>query len=76
MCNRVFMATVLTVLLAAGGTPGARAQQPMGLGPQEVTPSGWTFNIAPYLWVANINTDLSFNLPPELGGTVWIRGWR
>ena len=70
MCNQVFMATVLTVLLAAGGTPGARAQQPMGLGQQQATPSGWTFNIAPYLWVANVSTDLSFNLPPELGGTV------
>ncbi len=70
MLSRITMAAVLTVLLAAGGISGARAQQPMSSGQQSPGPSGWTFNIAPYLWFANINTDLSFNLPPALGGTV------
>jgi hypothetical protein len=70
MRNQTVMAAVLTALLAAGGTSAAQAQQPMGLGQQAANPSGWTFNLAPYLWVANINTELSFNLPPALGGTV------
>jgi hypothetical protein len=70
MLNRIVMVAVLTVVLAAGATSGARAQQPMGLNQQSAGPSGWTFDIAPYLWFANINTDVSFNLPPALGGTV------
>jgi hypothetical protein len=70
MLNRIVMAAVLTVLLAAGPTSGARAQQPMGLGQQAAGPSGWTFEVAPYLWMPTINTSLSFNLPPALGGTV------
>jgi hypothetical protein len=70
MLNRIATAAVLTLLLAAGGMSGARAQQPMTSGQQPPGPSGWTFNLAPYLWVANINTDLKLNLPPALGGTV------
>jgi hypothetical protein len=70
MLNRIVMFAVLTAVLAAGGTSVARAQQPMGLNQQAAGPSGWTFDVAPYLWFANINTDVSFNLPPALGGTV------
>jgi len=64
------MAAVVTTLLAAGGTSGARAQQPIGWGQQAANPSGWTFEVAPYLWMPSINANLNFNLPPELGGTV------
>ena len=71
MPNRIVMGAVLTAaLLATGSMSGARAQQPMGLGQPATGPSGWTFDVAPYLWFANINTNLSFNLPPALGGTV------
>jgi hypothetical protein len=70
MLNRIVIVTVVTGLLVLGGTHGVRAQQPMGLGQPAPGPSGWTFNLAPYLWFANINTDLSLNLPPALGGTV------
>jgi hypothetical protein len=70
MSNRIVAATVMTVLLAAGGVSVARAQQPMGLNQQAAGPSGWSFDVAPYLWFANINTNVSFNLPPALGGTV------
>jgi hypothetical protein len=42
----------------------------MGLNQQAAGPSGWTFDVAPYLWFANIHSDASFNLPPALGGTV------
>jgi hypothetical protein len=70
MSIRIVLAGVLTAALTAGGNSVARAQQPMGLNQQVAGSSGWTFNVAPYLWFANINTDLSFNLPPALGGTV------
>jgi hypothetical protein len=70
MLNRIVMVAVLTALLAAEGTSAAQAQQPMGLNQQAAGSSGWTFDVAPYLWFANINTDVSFNLPPALGGTV------
>jgi hypothetical protein len=70
MLNRIVMATVLTLLLAVGGTAGARAQQPISFGQQATNPSGWTFNVAPYLWMPSLNTNLNFNLPPALGGTV------
>jgi len=70
MLNRIVTAAVLMVLLAAGGTSGARAQQPIGLEQQAANPSGWTFNIAPYLWMPSVHANLSLNLPPALGGTV------
>jgi hypothetical protein len=70
MSIRIVMVAVLTAALAAGETSVARAQQPMGLNQQVAGSSGWTFDLAPYLWFANINTDVSFNLPPALGGTV------
>ena len=60
------MAVVLTIVIATGGISSARAQQPISLG-QPAAP-GWNFEVAPYLWVANINTTMNFNLPPALGG--------
>jgi hypothetical protein len=70
MSKRIVIGFGLALLLAAGGTSGARAQQPVGVGQQAANPSGWTFEVAPYLWIANINSNLSYNLPPALGGTV------
>jgi hypothetical protein len=70
MLNRIVMAAGLTLLLAAGGTSGAQAQQPISSGHQPAGPSGWTFDVAPYLWMPSINANLNFNLPPALGGTV------
>ena len=31
-------------------------------------PSGWTFDIAPYLWLPSLHTTLNYNLPPALNG--------
>ncbi|HET6606835.1 MAG TPA: hypothetical protein VFG62_09215 [Rhodopila sp.] len=70
MLKRIAAAVVITIILTVGGMPGASAQQPMSSGQQASGQSGWTFNFAPYLWFANINTDLNLNLPPDLGGTV------
>jgi hypothetical protein len=68
MLNRILVAAVLTILIATGGISGARAQQPISLGQPAPNPSGWSFDVAPYLWFANINTTMNFNLPPALGG--------
>jgi len=46
----------------------AMAQQPSGQSPQASSTTGWTFNIAPYMWLPNINANFSYNLPPVLGG--------
>jgi hypothetical protein len=70
MLRRIVMAVVLVGLLTAGTMSGARAQQPASAGQPTANPSGWTFNVAPYAWFATVNTSLSFNLPPALGGTV------
>jgi hypothetical protein len=67
MLNRVIMVVALTGLLAIGAASNAQAQQPASQGQQAAGPSGWTFNIAPYLWLPRINTTLNYNLPPALG---------
>jgi hypothetical protein len=63
MFHRIVMAALLTGLLAGG----AHAQQPTSIGQQTTNPSGWTFNVAPYLWLPTINTTLNYNLPSPLG---------
>ena len=68
MLRRIVMAAVLTCLLAAGAASGAQAQQPAGPGQPAASPSGWTFNVAPYLWFASLNATTSLNLPPAVGG--------
>jgi hypothetical protein len=70
MYYRIVRAGVLILLFAVGGTSGSRAQQPMSLEQQAANPHGWTFNVAPYLWMPSVHANLEFNLPPELGGTV------
>jgi hypothetical protein len=71
MSNRIVMAAVLTALLAAAeATSGAQAQQPTSAGQQAANPSGWTFNIAPYMWLPTLKTTLNNNLPPALEGRV------
>src|SRR5271166_6205413 len=70
MSRRIVMATFWAWLLAAGGMSGAHAQQPISAGQPAVTGSGWTFNVAPYLWMPHLDVTNSFNLPPALGGTL------
>ena len=70
MLSRVVMTTALAGLLAGGAITGAQAQQPASSGQQAANSSGWTFNIAPYGWFANINVTSNLPLPPALGGTV------
>src|SRR5271168_4751971 len=68
MSRRIILAVVLTGLLATGALSDAHAQQPASAGQQVAAPSGWTFNVAPYLWFANLNTTTNLNLPPAVGG--------
>jgi hypothetical protein len=60
MLSRIVMTTALAGLLAAG-TMSVQAQQPTSSTQQAANPSGWTFNIAPYGWFANLN--VTSNLP-------------
>lgn len=59
--GRTILAATMACLLAYGAASRAQAQQP-------TNPSGWTFNIAPYMWLPTINAGLSYDLPPALGG--------
>jgi len=75
MLRRIVTAAALTGLFTAGATSGAQAQQPITAGQQAANPSGWTFNVAPYFWMANLGETSSFKLPPALGGTVSTSSW-
>ncbi len=68
MFRRPLMTVMLVGLLAAGAST-ARAQQPTSTVAQPATQSGWTFNLAPEVWLPIIHSNLSYNLPPALGGT-------
>ena len=68
MLLRIVMAAVLVGLLTYGAMSDAQAQQPISSGQQPANPSGWTFNIAPYVWMPRLNLTNEFNLPPTLGG--------
>lgn len=70
MLCRTVMVTILAGLLSSGGISGAKAQQPISSGQSATNPSGWAFDIMPYVWFATINTTVNLNLPPTLGGTV------
>ncbi len=70
MSNRSLTIALLAILLACKSLSGAQAQQPVSYGQQAASPSGWTFNIAPYGWIADVDATANFGLPPALGGTV------
>jgi hypothetical protein len=59
--RRIILAALTAASFAGGSVSHAQAQQ-------SPAPSGWTFNIAPYMWLPKVNATLNYNLPPELGG--------
>ena len=68
-CPRLAVLVTAGLVAAAGGSSVAMAQQPMGPAtPPQAGQSGWTFNVAPYLWLPWLNINLSYNLPNGLGG--------
>jgi hypothetical protein len=70
MMRRIVIIATLAGLLVARVTDGLRAQQPTSSGQLAANSSGWTFNVAPYGWFANINVTSNLPLPPALGDTV------
>lgn len=70
MLRRFATVAVLAGLLVGGATSVVRAQQPTGALQPGPEPSGWTFDLTPYVWFATINTGMNLSLPPALGGTV------
>jgi len=70
MLNRIVTTALLAGLVVGGATASAQAQQPISSGQQDATPSGWTFNVAPYGWIATVGSALKFDLPGPAGGTV------
>ncbi|GGJ02464.1 hypothetical protein [Neoroseomonas lacus] len=53
-------------LIAIGATSGAAAQD-TGLRP------GWSFEIAPYVWLPSVSANLRYNLPNNAGGTADVK---
>jgi hypothetical protein len=68
MLSRIVMVAVVAGPLVAGAASCAQAQQPPPSGQQAANPSGWTFNVAPYLWLPTVQATLNYNLPPALDG--------
>jgi putative oxidoreductase len=66
LLRRRVTAAVLIGLLGAGAASAAWAQQPSSPGTPPGSPSGWSFDVAPYLWLPTIRTTLNYNLPPSL----------
>jgi hypothetical protein len=56
MIKRSYVAAVLMGLVAVSPIHGALAQQ-------TANTAGWTFTLAPYLWLPTINTTLNYRLP-------------
>jgi hypothetical protein len=53
-------------MLAIGATSGAMAQD-TGLRP------GWSFEIAPYVWLPTVDATLRYNVPSSFGGTADVK---
>jgi hypothetical protein len=70
MLSRITWAAVLAGVLSGAVLSGAQAQQPVSPAPQAATPSGWTFDVAPYLWMAGLDSKLKFDVPTARGATV------
>jgi hypothetical protein len=56
--------TVLTVFLASLCASGAKAQSTTQLLAQQ---SGWSFSVAPYLWLPDIHTNMDYNVADGRG---------
>jgi hypothetical protein len=72
MPSRAVIGVVFTCILMTAAWSGAHAQQPTSAG--QVNPTGWIFNIAPYLWLPTAHVTLQYDLPPALGGRLPTEG--
>ncbi len=65
MVRRAIIGVAFCSVLASGVE--ARAQQPLS-NVTMASQTGWTFNIAPYLWLPRVDATLNYRLPSALGG--------
>ena len=70
MLSRIIWVVVLAGLLTGEVIPAVQAQQPDNSGQQATTPSGWTFHVAPYMWMATLGTKLKLDVPGSAGAKV------
>ena len=66
MSRQVLHRCAAAGLLAAGISTGAAAQD-TGLRP------GWSFEIAPYVWLPSVDANLRYSLPSNIGGTADVK---
>lgn len=64
---RGWMGAMGGLLLAIGVATEAQAQQPGGDPTRPAVPTGWAFNVAPYLWVPKIDMNVNYKLPGAAG---------
>lgn len=62
---RTLQQTAIAVLAGLGVSAGAVAQT-TGLR------SGWSFELAPYIWLPSLDASLRYNLPSSLGGSAEV----
>src|SRR4051794_34400150 len=70
MLSRIAVAAVMAGIITVGGAAGARGQQPTRMWRPPAAPTRGGVEVTPYVWFASINTNINFDLPPALGGTV------
>ncbi|WP_198369915.1 hypothetical protein [Roseomonas rosulenta] len=58
--------TAVAAVIAIGASSGAAAQD-TGLRP------GWSFEIAPYVWLPSVSANLRYNVPSNFGGTADVK---
>ena len=63
MIGRSHIVAALAAIVAVSTSHAAWAQQ-------TTSNSGWTFSVAPYLWLPTVNTTLDYSLPR----TTWWQG--
>ena len=66
MSMNTCQAGALGALLTLGMASGAAAQQ-------AAPAPGWSFDVAPYLWLPAVSGNLRYSLPPGLGGTAEVK---
>ena len=66
MTHPVRNLTAAAAIMAIGAASGAMAQD-TGLRP------GWSFEIAPYVWLPSVNATLRYNVPSNFGGTADVK---
>lgn len=66
MTRNVWWRCIPAALVAAGMSTGAAAQE-TGLRP------GWSFEVAPYVWLPSVSANLRYALPSTLGGSADVK---